>query len=324
MLQFLTNNYAWILVFILLVNMSQRKIPNTNRKRVALIWLAALTLLYYAIVVITSMFPSPWPAAGVYGGLALVLVIIIVFRRKMWPFTLHCKKCKKKLQWAYIIGHDDCLCQDCYDKEHPEEAEARRQREKQQELAKRPREEVINEEYAKAQTVDEIDWDLWEPNHRCVITYVQDGDRLLFIEKKKGLGNGYYNAPGGHIEETETATEAAIRETREETGVEIENLEYRGKLCFQFSDGIRELGYVYFATYAGGELKECEEARPFWIDRNEIPYDNMWADDRLWLPGALEGKHFEAMFIFNDREMISSRVVFEDEAEDNEETEGES
>ena len=292
MLNFLTTNYTWILVLILLINLSQRKIPHTNRKRVALIWMAAITLAYYMIVVVTAMFQDPVPAIGVWGGLVLVILTVIIFRRRVWPFTLHCRDCGKKLRWEFIIGHDDCLCQDCHDKKNPEEAQARQERERQKAEAARPREEVINEGYARATSVDEIDWDLWEPNHRCVITYV-------------------------HIEEAETALEAAVRETKEETGVDISDIEFRGTLRFQFSDGTRELGYVNFATYAGGELAECDEARPFWIRRDEIPFENMWADDRLWLPVALEGRKFEANFIFHDREMISSDVrVLEEEADE--------
>lgn len=323
MLSFLTNNYTWILVLILLINMSQRRIPDSGRKRVALIWIAAITLVYYMIVVVSAMFAEPWPTIGVWGGLALMLVAIIVFRDRVWPFRLHCRDCRKRLKWEFVIGHDDNLCQDCHDKRHPEEAEARKERERQKQEAARPREEVLNESYSKAKSVEEIDWDIWEPNHRCVITYVQRGDQLLFIEKKRGLGDGYFNAPGGHIEETETADEAAVRETKEETGVDIKDLDYRGTLCFQFSDGTREIGYVYFATYAGGELAECDEARPFWVSRDAIPYENMWEDDRLWLPAALEGRRFDAQFIFDDRKMISSRVEILDEGDGDEETSGE-
>ena len=318
MLEFLTNNYTWILVLILLINFSQRKIHDTNRKRTALIWMAAILLAYYLVVVVTAMFGPPWDLIGVFGGLAVMLACIIIFRRRVWPFTLHCKECHKRLKWEYIIGHDDCLCQDCHDKHHPEEAEARKERERQMELAKRPKEELLNESFSSAKTVDEIDWDVWEPNHRCVITYVEDGDRLLFIEKKRGMGSGYFNAPGGHIEEAETAMEAAVREVKEETGADISGLELRGTLHFQFSDGVRELGYVYFAKYEGGELAESDETRPFWVERSEIPYDNMWADDKLWLPQALGGRRFDAWFIFDDREMLDSKVCLLDDEEGDE------
>ena len=49
----------------------------------------------------------------------------------------------------------------------------------------------------------------------------------------------------------------------------------------------------------------------------------MWEDDRLWLPAALEGRRFDAQFIFDDRKMISSRVEILDEGDGDEETSGE-
>ncbi|MBQ0071540.1 MAG: NUDIX domain-containing protein, partial [Spirochaetales bacterium] len=62
------------------------------------------------------------------------------------------------------------------------------------------------------------------------------------IHKKKGLGTGYIIAPGGHVELEETSMEAAIRETKEETGLDCADLEEMGTLHFQFKDGLRMLG----------------------------------------------------------------------------------
>ena len=39
----------------------------------------------------------------------------------------------------------------------------------------------------------------------------------------------------------------------------------------------------------------------------------MWEDDRLWLPGMLEGRKFEAYFLFDDRTMVEKKVVWLDE-----------
>ena len=102
----------------------------------------------------------------------------------------------------HIIGHDDNLCQKCYYEEHPEEAP--------QEAAIETVSEAVTQ--SEANLVSDIDWDLWEPKEVCVITYLFDGDNVLLINKKTGLGKGLVNAPGGHIEEAETALEAAIRE----------------------------------------------------------------------------------------------------------------
>jgi 8-oxo-dGTP diphosphatase len=49
----------------------------------------------------------------------------------------------------------------------------------------------------------------------------RDGEVLL-IERAKGAFKGLWSLPGGHIEAGETARAAAVREVREETGVEAD------------------------------------------------------------------------------------------------------
>ncbi|MFB6283617.1 MAG: NUDIX domain-containing protein [Halobacteria archaeon] len=49
--------------------------------------------------------------------------------------------------------------------------------------------------------------------------FVVDSGTVLFIDHEK---TGYMLQPGGHIETNEVPHEAAVREVREETGVEVE------------------------------------------------------------------------------------------------------
>lgn len=303
MVDFLINSYTWFLILILLFNMSQRKLPRSDKKRFATIYIAFLSLLFYVGCILIGY--RGWSEWFLLLDLAIVVAIGIIFRSRVWPFRIHCLKCGKKMDWNHIAGHDENICEECWLKDHPEEAKKKAEAQ----LTKADKRIIACQNATK---VDDIDWDYWEPTDRCVITYVEDGDKLLFIEKKRGMGEGYFNAPGGHIELEETAIEAAIRETKEETGLDVDNLEYRGVLHFNFKD-IREIGYVYFTKTFSGELKECEEARPFWINKAEIPYDNMWEDDKLWLPKALEGHKFDAYFIFDDKTMIDSKIVWDEE-----------
>ena len=114
--------------------------------------------------------------------------------------------------------------------------------------------------------------------------------------------------PGGRLEEGETSLEAAIRETKEETGLTVSDLKERGTLRFQFKDGMRMICYVFTTSVWEGDLKECDEAKPFWADKNNLDYDMMWKDDKLWLPLLLDGKEFEGWFVFDDREMLDAKV----------------
>ncbi|MBJ2357065.1 MAG: 8-oxo-dGTP diphosphatase [Sphaerochaeta sp.] len=310
-LQTIEQYYTWALIAILLLNLAQRKIPGTYKKRFATIYLASILLLFeVGVVVILSRDLNHnlgWLVAIICAGLLFLL------RKRALPFRFHCVECDKRLDFNHIIGHDDNLCQECHYKAHPEEAKA--EEEKKKELAQ-PEEAEEDTRYRDAASVADIDWDLWEPKEVCVITYLFNDDQVLLIDKKTGLGSGLVNAPGGHIEETETALEAAKREFTEETGLEVDDLRMVGKLNFQFRDGLSERGYVYFAYSFSGELQETDEARPFWCPVSEIPYDKMWEDDIHWLPLAMEGKRFEGSFIFDGQVMVDKLITTEEDDEE--------
>ncbi len=151
-------------------------------------------------------------------------------------------------------------------------------------------------------------WPNWIPRERANLCFVVKDRRILLIRKKRGLGAGKINAPGGKIEAGESPLEAAIRETQEEIGVTPLHLEERGILHFQFTDGYSLHCVVFLASDCRGEPIETEEATPMWVSLEAIPYAEMWADDRHWLPLALDGKRFVAWFEFEGDTMLSQRV----------------
>ncbi len=156
--------------------------------------------------------------------------------------------------------------------------------------------------------VADVDWKNWTPKERAVLCFIHVENKLMLIHKKTGLGKGKVNAPGGRIEPAETAEQAAIRETQEEIGLTPLNLRYMGELHFIFRDGYSLHGTVFFSHSFSGTPIETIEALPFWCPVDEIPYDNMWADDRLWLPVVLSGRRFKGYFIFDNDTMLSYDV----------------
>jgi len=135
--------------------------------------------------------------------------------------------------------------------------------------------------------------------------------RLLLIEKRRGLGAGKVNAPGGRVEAGEAEVDAAIRETLEEVRLCPRDPVFRGRLRFQFVDGFSIGAAVFLADAADGEAAETPEARPFWVPLDAIPYGRMWADDRLWLPHVLAGRTVYGYFVFDGDRMLASDVRFE-------------
>ncbi|MFH1153641.1 MAG: 8-oxo-dGTP diphosphatase [Pseudomonadota bacterium] len=163
-----------------------------------------------------------------------------------------------------------------------------------------------------ATRIEDINWKDWAPTNRAVIIYLTTGNQVLLIHKKRGLGSGKINAPGGHIQDGETPEQAAVREYKEEVGLTPGGLLLRGKLYFQFLDGMRMEGFVFTADSFHGDLVETAEAKPFWCPLDQIPLDRMWEDDFYWLPQLLKGKSIDGRFIFDNDTMISLNVIIKD------------
>lgn len=151
----------------------------------------------------------------------------------------------------------------------------------------------------------EPDWGTWKPAETAALCFVVQGGRILLIHKKRGLGAGKVNGPGGRREPGESAEACARRETMEEVGVEPRGLVRAGELRFQFVDGYALLIDVFTASEAVGELRATAEADPFWADIAAVPYADMWPDDAIWLPEMLAGRPFRGRFHFDGDKLLS-------------------
>jgi 8-oxo-dGTP diphosphatase len=158
-------------------------------------------------------------------------------------------------------------------------------------------------------TVDQIEWSGWRARDPATLVFVRRGSELLLIRKKRGLGAGKINGPGGRLEAGETPIEGAIREVQEELRVTPLDLRYGGDNRFQFVDGYSIHVHVFLAQGLAGEPTETAEALPIWASIHALPFEEMWEDDRLWLPLVLAGRRFSARYIFDGDRMLDHRVT---------------
>src|SRR5205814_3215392 len=86
-------------------------------------------------------------------------------------------------------------------------------------------------------TLAEVDWSCWTPRDRATLLFVIRTGEVLLIRKKRGLGAGKINAPGGRLEAGESPAQGAVREVQEEVGVTPLEVQELGQLSFQFTDG---------------------------------------------------------------------------------------
>ena len=162
---------------------------------------------------------------------------------------------------------------------------------------------------------EEFAWSEWVPKERATLLFVIRDGWILLIRKKRGLGAGKINGPGGRVGPGESILEGAVREVREELRVIPTGVRPCGELSFQFTDGLSIHVHVFTATDCEGDPQETDEAVPMWTPIDRIPYDVMWADDRVWMPMMLDGKRFTGRALFDGDRMLGHevRVVQEDD-----------
>ncbi len=136
------------------------------------------------------------------------------------------------------------------------------------------------------------------PTTGAVCYIRQDGRVLLQLKADGRFGGGWWNAPGGKLDDGESAEEAVTREVKEETSLSVSGLHEHGTLTFYFGDTAEPdyLVHVFSTRHFTGEPRDSEEGRLQWFDEGALPYDQMWPDDHIWLPDLLAGRDFRGTF----------------------------
>jgi 8-oxo-dGTP diphosphatase len=155
-----------------------------------------------------------------------------------------------------------------------------------------------------------MDWTSWQPREKCVLCFIVRQGQILLIRKKRGLGAGKINGPGGRLEPGENIELATIRECEEELHITPRNLRLAGELWFQFADGHSIHVSVHAATDFSGQPTETDEAVPLWFPLEDIPFDEMWADDREWFPHFFAEQYFLGKFTFAGDQMTGKEMTF--------------
>ncbi len=154
----------------------------------------------------------------------------------------------------------------------------------------------------------------------CLLIKENQKDKeILLAMKKRGFGKGRWNGVGGKLDLEKgdrNIVATAIRETYEEIGVKVKKIEKVALLNFRFpyisEDERKEWDqdvHVFLVRTWEGEPIETEEMAPKWFKLANIPFEEMWDDDKFWLPHILEGKKLKAKFAFKEREIIGRQDI---------------
>lgn len=129
-------------------------------------------------------------------------------------------------------------------------------------------------------------------------------EKILLCMKKRGFGKWLWNGAWGKCEPGESIEDGMVRELEEETGLKTqkENLKHMWVLHFYFDQNAdwNQDVHVFQIVWYEWIPVETEEMKPEWFDIADIPYQEMWEDDIIWLPRMLSWEKIEYDFSFWD------------------------
>ena len=139
---------------------------------------------------------------------------------------------------------------------------------------------------------------------RCYL--IKDNKVVVTKYKESNKKSGYYEIPGGKIEEGETSEQTAIREMKEETGLNVKNLKYKGNMIIEYPNRIFDFN-VFLCNEYEGKPQEFEENTSEWIEitkllKKEKILSQIMLLDRFFIKGLTDEKCNFKMYIQVDDE----------------------
>ena len=162
----------------------------------------------------------------------------------------------------------------------------------------------------------EYEQSLETPLRQATITLLLKNDEVLLAMKKRGFGAGKWNGVGGKPNTHEDIYSTAIRESKEEIGVTPLNIKNVEILNFYFPLVPKEKSYdqtvlVFTATDWKGTPIESDEMKPKWFKIQDVPYDQMWVDDVVWMPKVFGGALVKGSFMFGENDKLVEHYINE-------------
>ena len=148
----------------------------------------------------------------------------------------------------------------------------------------------------------------------ATLCYIRKDHKTLMIhrvKKENDMHQGKWNGLGGKLEPGETPEECAIREIREESGLNARHLVLKGLLTFpQFAKNEDWYAFVFVAYEFEGELIDSPEGLLQWIDDAELSDLNLWEGDKIFLPWLERPGFFSGKFVYRNGKLIDHDVIF--------------
>ena len=121
---------------------------------------------------------------------------------------------------------------------------------------------------------------------------LKHGTKYLLLKRAKAPNQGMYLPVGGKLDPYETPVACAIRETKEETGIDIENPKFCGTLVETSPTKYNWLCYIYLAEIEDMPPPPCDEGILEWIEEDNLLFVPTPPTDLCIYRYVKAGQHF--------------------------------
>ena len=101
---------------------------------------------------------------------------------------------------------------------------------------------------------------------------IEDENGKILVDDKVDPNWKGISFPGGHLLSNESIVHSAIREVKEETGLDIKDLKLVGVNNNVSPNFNRYLVFLFKTKTFSGELKSSEEGKVFWVEKKNLKY----------------------------------------------------
>lgn len=141
----------------------------------------------------------------------------------------------------------------------------------------------------------------------ATLVYIQQEDKTLMlhrVKKQQDFHEGKWNWLGGKLEQGESPEDCVRREIKEEVGVVVDHMIFKGLLTAPLFDGKQDwIIYIYLVDSFSGELQECNEGNISRIDNNKLLDLNTREGDKHFLPLLFEPWRFSCKATYVEKEL---------------------
>lgn len=139
----------------------------------------------------------------------------------------------------------------------------------------------------------------------------QDGCYLMLhrIKKKKDVNHDKWIGVGGKFEPGETALACALREVQEETGLTMQNPQYRGIVDFYCAPWPAERMHLYTCTEFTGTMIDCNEGTLEWVPKEAVQDLPIWPGDKLFFKLLAEDAPFFHLELTYDGDTLTHALL---------------